>query len=51
MLPILSIKKLKPIKARPLLRGISDSMSYGDGVIYTQIPHGGKNPHFYFYTS
>ena len=38
---------VKPILAQPLLRGISDSMSYGDGVIYTQIPHGGKNPHFY----
>ena len=38
---------IKPPFARPLLRGISDSMSYGDSVIYTQIPHGGENPYFY----
>ena len=38
---------VKPPFARPLLRGISDSMSYGDSVIYTQIPHGGENPYFY----
>ena len=35
-----------PPFAQPLLRGISDSMSYGDGVIYTQIPHGSG---IYFY--
>ena len=37
---------VKPPFARPLLRGISDSMSYGDSVIYTEIPYGSG---IYFY--